>query len=252
MTRSQEKAKQFIAEESVYYSPTTIYSSILTNIVIPIVGEIDKPAEWIHTIKDLDVVIDCARSTTNKMSGEETCVAVRNAAQELRPQGAPKLTYIYTSGTWVHGDNRTDVVTDTTPITSPPQRLKWRPELERYIINDKILNGFVIRPALLYGLSASLLAPFFKSASEGHVWFPGTPGGRFALIHADDLADLYVRATEKAAICGGLIFDAANDVTESVDDVLTALVKVSGAKAPYEYREPATCIFSIKISVETC
>ena len=48
---------------------------------------------------------------------------------------------------------------------------------------------------------------------------------------------------EKAAICGGLIFDVVNDYTESIDDVLCALVKVSGAKGPYEYRPHTNCEF---------
>lgn len=169
-------------------------------------------------------------------------MAVTKAAQELRPHGAPKLTYIYTSGTWVHGENRNEVVTDTTPIRSPPELVAWRPEREQVVVNNKILNGIVVRPGLLYGRSGSLLAPFFQSASEGKVWYPGTPGGRFALIHADDLADLFVRVIEKAAICGGRIFDAANDQTESADDVLAALVKVSGAQTPYEYRAPTNCV----------
>ena len=172
-----------------------------------------------------------------------TLAAVSNAAKELRPPGAPKLTYIYTSGTWVHGENRTDVVTDTTPIRSPPQLVAWRPDSEQAVINDKVLNGLVIRPALLYGRSGSLFAPFFKSASEGNVWYPGTPGGRFALIHTDDLANLFLKAVERSAIAGGLIFDAANDQTESTDDVLATLVKVSGATKPYEYRKPANCVF---------
>ena len=95
--------------------------------------------------------------------------------------------------------------------------------------------------------SASILAfsSFFQCASKGNVWYPGqsASGGRFALIHADDLADLYVRTVEKAAICGGPIFDAANDQTESVDDVLATLVKVSGAQKPYEYRNPINGMF---------
>lgn len=179
-------------------------------------------------------MIDCVAG-----SGDTSGV-IRDAAQKLRPQSAAKLTYIYTSGTWVHGDNRTDMVTDTTPILKSPDLVAWRPAREQLVINDKFLCGIVIRPALLYGRSGSLLAPFFKSASEGQVWYPGTPGGRFALIHADDLADLYLRVVEKAAICGGLIFDAANSITESTDDLLAALVKVSGAKGPYEYRTPTS------------
>jgi hypothetical protein len=58
----------------------------------------------------------------------------------------------------------------------------------------------VIRPALLYGRSGSFFASFFQSACEGNVWYTGQPGGRFALIHTDDLADLYVRSVEKAAM----------------------------------------------------
>ncbi|KAF4565285.1 hypothetical protein EYR36_001855 [Pleurotus pulmonarius] len=77
------------------------------------------------------------------------------------------------------------------------------------------LNGIVIRLSLLYGRGGSLLAPLFKSAQEGKVAWYLAPGGRFALVHADDLADLYVRAAEKAQIIGGNIFDASNEFTES-------------------------------------
>ena len=170
-------------------------------------------------------------------------LAVSKAAETTRPSHAPKVTYIYTSGTWVHGENRIDFVTDTTPITSPAEMVAWRPAQEQRVITNTTLNGLVIRPAMLYGRSGSILASLFKSASEGRVAWPGTPGGRFALVHADDLADLYVRATEKSALVGGKIFDAANDFTESADDLLAALVKVSGAKAAYEYTKPTNCVF---------
>lgn len=188
-------------------------------------------------------MIDCVGGSADiaKLS-ELLFTAISNAAKQLRPQGAPKLTYIYTSGTWVHGDNREDVITDTTPIRSPAELVAWRPTREQAIIHDQTVNGIVIRPGLLYGRSGSLLAPFFKSASEGKVWYPGKPGGRFALIHTDDLADLFLRAVERASICGGRIFDATNDITESADDVLAALAKVSGAKT-YEYREPQNGMF---------
>jgi len=222
LTRSEKKGKQLAAEE-----------------IIPLIGEIDKPSEWVSIVKDLDAVLECVGGTADiKTLSESILAAVGKAAQELRPQGAPRLTYIYTSGTWVHGENRNEVVTDTTPITSTPDLVAWRPAREQAVINHQTLNGIVVRPALLYGRSGSLFAPFFQSASEGEVWYPGTPGGRFALIHTDDLADLFVRAIEKSAICGGLIFDAANEQTESADDVLAALVKVSGAQGPYEYKKP--------------
>ncbi|KAJ6586549.1 hypothetical protein B0H10DRAFT_2168045 [Mycena sp. CBHHK59/15] len=57
------------------------------------------------------------------------------------------------------------------------------------------------------------------------VELPGTPGGRYAVIHADDLADLYVRAAEKASLIGGKIFDAANPNKQSVDELWQRLVE---------------------------
>ena len=91
---------------------------IVTNIVIPVIGEVDNPAGWVDIVKDLDAVIQCVGGTANiKTVSEDILLAVSKAAKKLRPEGSPKLTYIHTSGTWVHGDNRDDIVTDTTPLT---------------------------------------------------------------------------------------------------------------------------------------
>ncbi|KIK51462.1 hypothetical protein GYMLUDRAFT_208616 [Collybiopsis luxurians FD-317 M1] len=221
LTRSHEKAKQLAGEE-----------------IIPIVGEISNPTPWVEIVKDLDIVIDAVGGTADvKMLSQSTLEAVSKTAQATRPPHAPKLNYIYTSGTWVHGDNRTEVVTDTTPLRNPAELVAWRPAQEQRTIHDPVLNGIVIRPGLLYGRGGSLIAPLFQSAADGLVSWPGTPGGRYALIHTDDLADMYVLACEKAALVGGVIFDAVNEFSESADDVLSALVKVSGAKG-YEYRKP--------------
>jgi len=222
LTRSEAKGKQLAADE-----------------IIPVVGEVTNPSAWIHLIGTLDVIIDAVGGTADiRTLSAALLSSISTAAKELRPPSSAKLTYIYTSGTWVHGENRKDVVSDTTPCTNPPELVAWRLDQEQAVINNPNLNGIVLRPSLLYGRSGSLFEPLFKSASEGKVAWYGTPGGRYALIHTDDLSDLYVRASEKAAIAGGKIFDAANPLTESVDDFLEKLVEVSGAKGVYEYIEP--------------
>ena len=66
------------------------------------------------------------------------------------------------------------------------------------------LNGIVIRPSILYGRSGSNTADIFaeaeRASKEGAdlIW-AGAPGGRWALIHVDDLADLFVRAAESVS-----------------------------------------------------
>ncbi|KAF8231059.1 NAD(P)-binding protein, partial [Tricholoma matsutake] len=223
VTRSETKAKQLATEE-----------------IVPIVGDVATSDAWIHFIKDIDVIIDAVGGLANlPVLSQLILLAISKAAQATCPLHVPKVTYIYTSGTWVHGENRNDIVSDTTPITSPADIVAWRPAQEQRIIEEMTLNGLVICPSLLYGRGASLLAPLFKSASEGHVMWPSTLGGRFALIHPDDLTNLYVHATEKSSIVGGKIFDASNDFTESVDNFLAVLIKVSGAQGPYEYIKPS-------------
>ncbi|RDX57332.1 NAD(P)-binding protein [Lentinus brumalis] len=222
-TRSAAKAKQLVAEE-----------------ITPVIADVKDTASYLpFLVGTLDVVIDAAGGTDLKELSDDLLSATVAAVQAHRPSHASKLTYIYTSGTWVHGENRAEIVTDTTPLTNPAELVAWRPAQEQRVAVNPLLNGIVVRPALLYGRSGSLFTPLFKGAHAGEVVWAGTPGGRFALIHADDLAELYVLVAGKAAIACGKTFDAANDVTESVDAVLQRLVEVSGAKGPYRYAEPA-------------
>ncbi|KAF9488439.1 NAD(P)-binding protein [Pleurotus eryngii] len=222
LTRSEANAKKLAAEE-----------------IIPVIAE-PTSTSWHHLVAKLDVVIESIGGFPDLAQASNAIIkGVSESATKLRPPGAPKLTYIYTSGTWVQGDSRTEIVSDTTPLSIPVQLTAWRIPLEQAVITSTTLNGIVIRPALLYGRGGSLFETLFKSAQAGKVAWYGTPGGRFALVHADDLADLYVRAAEKAQIIGGQIFDAANDFTESADDFLEHLVRLTGTKTPYKYIEPS-------------
>ncbi|KAJ7093788.1 hypothetical protein C8R44DRAFT_835429 [Mycena epipterygia] len=201
--------------------------------IIPLLGDVESDV-WLPLITTLDVIIESvmgADPTTLNAVGHSTFERASKAAQELRAEGATLLTYIYTSGIWVHGDSRTEIVTDTTPLTRPA---KLR------IACSTDVNGIVVRPSLVYGRRASLFAPLFDTAREGWVVWPGTPGGRYATIHADDLAELYLLVVQRASILGGKIIDATNPHTESVDEILRKLVVVSGAKGPYEYRMPTS------------
>jgi len=229
-TRSQENAKRIAAEE-----------------IIPIVCDPESDS-WHSLIPTLDVVIEALGGSAPKpVIAPALREAVASAAQRLRPTHAPKLTYIYTSGGWVHGDSRTEIVTDTTPIAAPLGVVAWRPEQEQAVITHTILNGIVVRPTMLYGRSGSISAMVFKQAKEGKVTWYGTPGGRIASIHTDDLADLYVRMAEGAAIAGGKIFDASNDVSEDVDGFLRKLSQLAGLGGEYEYKKPTTA-FEVALS----
>lgn len=209
--------------------------------MFPIIGEPTDSRAWAHLIPTIDVVIEALGGTADLRTITTTILdAVATTAQSTRPTGSPKISFLYTSGGWVHGASTEDVVSDTTPLSNPIPIVAWRPAVEQAVLKDDRINGIVIRPTLLYGKGASLLDSVFEAAETGRqvAWY-GKPGGRFALIHTDDLADLYVRAVEKAPILGGLAIDASNDTTESIEGFLQRLVQVSGAKGPHGWIEPA-------------
>lgn len=186
------------------------------------------------------MIIEAVGGTAKKELSSSIRNAVVKAAERLRPAGAPKLTFIYTSGVWVYGDNRKDIISDTTPVQTPLELVAWRPAEEQATLTNTVINGIVVRPALLYGRSGSLFEILFRQAKiDKKISWPGSPGGKFALIHADDLADLYVRLSEGASIAGGKAFNVANDVTEDVDAFLKKLSFAAGLNGEYQYRTPS-------------
>ncbi|KAI0775246.1 NAD(P)-binding protein [Trametes elegans] len=229
-TRSAAKAKQLAAEE-----------------ITPIVADTTDTAAYLPLVAHVDAIIEAIGGADVKTLSEVLLNAAADAVQAHRPAHAPKLAYIYTSGTWVHGDDRAEVVSDSSPLASPVELVAWRPAQEQRVVRNAHVRGIVVRPSLLYGRSGSLLAAVFRRAHEGSVAWPGTPGGRLALVHCDDLAELYLLAAEKAPVAAGQIFDGSNDVTESTDAFLQRLVEISGAKGPYQYTAP-TNPFEVAVS----
>lgn len=165
------------------------------------------------------------------------------AAQKVRGPGTPKLTFIYTSGTWVHGSDTTHTVSERAPVKNTVKLVQWRPAQENVVTSSTVVDGIVVRPSLLYGRSGSIIAFLFAEATQAAsqhrdlVWV-GEKASRWTTIHADDLADAYLRIAEAAPITKGLVFDIANDATESVDDVLANVARITGATG-YEFRQPS-------------
>ncbi|KAJ7575963.1 NAD(P)-binding protein [Mycena floridula] len=222
-TRSAAGAKQLSADE-----------------IIPIIGQ---PAAEVCLIlvPQLDVIIDAIGGGDKGTMAGPILTAYSEAAQS-RAAGTPKLSFIFTSGTWVFGENRLNIVSDTSATPTPVDLINWMPGHEKAVTNSTILNGIVIRPSMVYGRSGSLTALLFQEAIQAKeqsrkITFAGTSGGRFALIHQDDLGDCYLRIAERAVTLGGLSFIASNDVTESTDDLLQRLALLVGADG-YQYRAP--------------
>ncbi|ORY30343.1 hypothetical protein BCR39DRAFT_466725, partial [Naematelia encephala] len=229
-TRSASTAKQLAKEE-----------------LIPVVGDPtsqEGQEEWLKVAESVDVVID-----TVPAMGFDVPLKTFKLVEELskdRPDGA-KITYIYTGGSWVHSRGTGGLDTWTSeqqPHSGQNVLTAWRWNVEKEVLASKQVQGIVIRPSNLYGSSGSLFSMFlFKPAYEAankseefDVILKSDT--RLLTVHQDDLADLYVRCAERAPICKGQAFVAANPLSERFTDILDAVVRVSGAKG-YTSRPPS-------------
>lgn len=149
-------------------------------------------------------------------------------AKKARPQGPP-LSYIYcsgeawrklygyrqvfgkltpiipyqTAGTWVHGDSKTDIISDRSPLTRPMPLTSWRIDIEQKAISSisPSFTGNVIRPSLLYGGSGSLIGDvLYSSAKSGEIVWYGEESARMATIHKEDLGEALRLCAEKVCL----------------------------------------------------
>ncbi|MEX2262586.1 MAG: NAD-dependent epimerase/dehydratase family protein [Bryobacteraceae bacterium] len=130
--------------------------------------------------------------------------------------------FLYTSGAWVMGSTGDRIAGESAPLR-PPEIVAWRQAVERRVLDatERGVRGVVIRPAVVFGRNGGMAGTFVRLAREqGVVRIVGEGKNRWSWVHVDDLADLYVRAFEKAG--AGELFLAADGPAVPVGEVAQA------------------------------
>lgn len=192
--------------------------------------------KWTTVLNSVDVVVDCIGGSAP--IDRKSIDLIRKAENAKRHPTASKLVYIWTSGVWLHGDNRWEIVTEGTEATRAPPKVAWRPEVENIITSSKLIDGIVIRPGLVYGRTGNVIDMLFTQATDQKkIEWPGVPKGRYATVHVDDLGELFRLAVEKHPLVKHLKLDGSNPSTESVDLLLSQLAELTGLDG-YSYKTP--------------
>jgi nucleoside-diphosphate-sugar epimerase len=119
---------------------------------------------------------------------------------------------VHTGGVWGYGN--TDQIVDETAPQSPPPVSAWRTENEKRVLARAAQGGrpVLVMPGVVYGHGGGLIAQFLgKPARTGSAHYIGSGQNRWAMVHVDDIAELYVAAL--AAPAGGVY--AGVDDTQS-------------------------------------
>ncbi|KAI0903145.1 NAD(P)-binding protein [Ustulina deusta] len=229
--------------------------TLTANEITPIKGDATDSKFLVDTIAayHIDVVID----TTQAYGGAGNILgsvvqAARNRAGTLAKDKAigPKLGFVYTSGSWVHGSPDRRISDLTVPGTSlagdkPATAVGWRPAHEQAILAARdVLDVAILRPGSIYGRASSVFGVWWgpllaasKSGSQDPVGVPVDAKTRTGVVHVDDLGAAYLAAVDK--IGNGLgswpVFDLTTE-TVAIDTLLTAVASLLGVKGPIQYQ----------------
>jgi nucleoside-diphosphate-sugar epimerase len=204
LVRSEEKARALAAAE-----------------VAPVLGAMERPESYREVARSCEVLVHCAAEySARRTELDELTVEALLAA-------APKLV-IYTSGVWIYGNRGAELLDEASPVAPPPFIVPRVETEQRVLAGAAGVRGVVIRPGCVYGGRGSLTAAWFESAvGEGAARIVGDGSCRWAMVHREDLADLYVRAAESAF--GGEIFNATDRSRSTVRECAEAASRAAGA-----------------------
>ena len=197
---------------------------------------------------NIDIVVDVSGAD---LESRNLLSIVHSVGERRLSRGArtPKLGYIYTSGTWVHGSSNAPV-NDLTPVATldaptPPARITaWRPKFEQEVLaTSDVLDSMVIRPALVYGRSSVLWTSLFEpirtaaAAEAASVSVAAILDSRPGIVHVDDVgAGLHAAVDWLPLIAGRGLYPVFDLVTsqESMRDILEAAARELGFNGTVE------------------
>jgi len=200
--------------------------------VVPVAGTMEEPEAWRTAAEDCSVLVHCAVE-----SSERSWDLHRAALGALRDAARDRVgrVLLATSGVWVYGDTGDGAVDEGSPL-DPPTFSAPRPAVDAAVLswNGGGFRTLVIRPGCVYGGGGSLTAAWFESAArEGAARVVGDGTNRWAMVHRDDLADLYVKAAESGL--GGEVVNATDRSRATVNECAAAASLAAGADGRVEH-----------------
>ncbi len=190
-------------------------------------GDLADAASIAEAARGVDAVVHAASPGDQNTAASDE-VATRAIINALR--GTSKR-FVYTSGCLLYGSTGDTPATEDSPL-HPIDLVRFRQALEGEILNAAAdgVHSIVIRPAWVYGNRGGTAMMMYGSAKEhGAARYVGDGKNRWTTVHADDLADLYLLALEKAPAAS--IFNGAHGIAIPLIEIARAASEGAGAES---------------------
>ena len=189
-------------------------------------GDLADAATIAEAARGADAVVHAA-SPGDRNTAAYDEAATRAIIDALR--GTAKR-FVYTSGCLVYGATGDTPATEDSPL-HPIDLVRFRQALEGEILGAAAdgVHPIVIRPGWVYGDRGGTAMMMVGSAKEhGAARYVGDGRNRWTTVHADDLADLYRLALEKAPPAS--IFNGVHGAAIPLIDIARAASEGAGAE----------------------
>ena len=209
LTRSEDKARRLKKRE-----------------IHPVVGTLQDQESLREVVDRCSVLVHAAVDPDDTASlDRDTVDFLLSRSREESPK-----TLVYTSGVWIYGATRDGKVDESSP-QRPIRLAAQRGETEKRVLAAPGGRGLVLRPGCVYGKQGGLTGLFFAAAQksvgeEGSgIRVAGDLRARWAMVHADDLADAYVRAIDQGA---SGVFNVVDRSRSSIGSMTRAAARAQG------------------------
>lgn len=190
------------------------------------VADVTDPASLTAAVTaDVDAVVHLATPTGDA----GTDLAAADAL--LAPLIGTGRALVYTSGVWVLGETGATPADEDSP-TDPIPLVGYRPEVERRVLDAAAagVRSVVVRPGVAHGRGGGIPSLLVDLADErGQGVAVGDPRVTWPMVHVEDLAELFVLATE-SAVAGSLLHGVAEEAVP-VSELALAAAHVAGVRA---------------------
>ena len=189
-------------------------------------GDLADAASIASAARAVDAVVHAASPGDQNMAGYDEA-ATRAIIGALR--GTAKR-FVYTSGCLLYGATGDTPATEASPL-HPIDLVRFRQTLEGEILAAEAdgVHSIVIRPGWVYGHGGGTAMMMYGAAKEhGAARYVGDGQNRWTTVHADDLAELYLLALERAPAAS--VFNGVHGPAIPLIEIARAASEGAGAE----------------------
>lgn len=202
----------------------------------PVEGSLADAARWMRELGDIDAIIHIAASFGPDMAANDAAfvgAVIETAPSHARRLG-DRLPVIYTGGCWLYGETGDQAAIEGSRF-DPPAAFRHTILHRNWLYESPHLRASTIHPAGVWHDNGGAIGRILRAARAGRA--PGLIGSgsaRWPLVHADDLAALYVKVLEAGR--HGQDYHGVAERGVAAGDIARHLASRFGAPEPV--REP--------------